>query len=466
MIPLLRRAPIRLRLTLWYVLLLAVILATFAAAVYLMLRQSLYSNLDESLQARTNALMAVIQHDQGKPFLPDPALYGDAVEGEQFARIYDSSGQPVIDGSPIPSDSVGVAHALQGRTTTRSVSSGDDDVIRFRTVPIMLDGVLSGVLEVGQSEEDAAETLATILLVFGIAYPATLIFASFGGRFLAARALSPIDDITRTAQLISAQELGRRLDLDLPEDEVGRLARTFDEMIQRLDDAFARQRQFTADASHELRTPLTVIKGQIDVSLQRERTTGDYRQVLEQVNAEVDRMISLTGRLLTLARADAGQIPLDLEEVSISEIVAPVMEQLTPKAIDGGVDLRMEAGESVTVRADHDLLLQAMLNLLDNAIQHTSPGGQVTVGWTHRNGRVELRVQDTGVGIAAEHLPHLFDRFYRVDKVRSRSEGGVGLGLAISRWNAEVHGGSIKVESTPGRGSTFTMTLPHAVSDS
>ena len=464
-IPLLRRAPIRLRLTLWYVVLLALILALFATAVYVMLRQSLYSNLDDSIQTRASALMAVIQYDQGMPSLPNTSLYGDPNDGEFFSFVYNVSGQRVIGVSPVANVDSDVSAALQGRSSTRSVNFGSEDgPMRVRTFPITRAGEISGVLEVGQSEEDVAETLAVILLIMGIVYPVTLIVASFGGRFLAGRALSPIDDITTTARRISAEEMGHRLDLDLPDDEVGRLARTFDEMMQRLDDAFARQRQFTADASHELRTPLTVIKGQIEVSLQRTRTTEDHERVLEQVNLEVDRMIRMTGSLLTLARADAGQIPLTLEYVDLKGVLVPVIEHVRPIAENKNVDLHMEPRDSIRVRVDEDLLIQVMLNLLDNAIRHTPPGGRITVGWTVTENQVEMHVQDTGIGIASEHVPYIFERFYRVDKARSRAEGGVGLGLAISRWIAEAHGGSIQVQSTPDSGSTFTLTLPQNLS--
>ena len=179
--------------------------------------------------------------------------------------------------------------------------------MRVKTLPIVRDGRVSGVMEVGLAADDVSDTLARFLLIVGVAYPLALALASLGGLFLAGRALSPVDKVTRLARRISAEDLGQRLNLRLPDDEVGRLARTFDEMIARLDEAFRCQREFIADASHELRTPLTVMKGQIDVSLQREREPEVYRQVLSMVNEEVDRLIRLAGSLLTLARADAGR---------------------------------------------------------------------------------------------------------------------------------------------------------------
>jgi heavy metal sensor kinase len=456
---------IRLRLTLWYVLLLAIILAAFSAGVYLTLRQNLYDSLDDSIRDRCNVLLGIVQYEGGRPTLAGRISAEDPNQGESLIRVFDSSGQITFDNSAaagnVPVDRRAVESALAGETTSRGVSAGAES-FRVRTVPIERDSRVSGVLEVGQSQDDVSDTLQTLLLILGVAYPVTLVVASLGGVFLAGRALAPIDRLTRLARRISAEDLGQRLDLPLPDDEVGRLARTFDEMIARLDEAFRRQRQFTADASHELRTPMTVIKGQIEVALQRERDPQAYRQVLQAVNEEVDRMIRLVGSLLTLARADAGQIPITLEPVSLPDVVSAAIEQVQPLASRRGIDLQLSSSRPVTLRADDDLILQLLLNLLDNAIKYTAAGGQVTVGWNANGREVELWVRDTGSGIAREHLTRLFERFYRVDKARSRAEGGSGLGLAISRWIAEAHGGSISVESDLGRGSTFTVRLPAA----
>jgi heavy metal sensor kinase len=456
---------IRLRLTFWYVLVLAIILAAFSAGIYLTLGHSLYANLDDSIEARANDLLGLAEYEGGRPALPANVAASGPELGEQFVRVYDAEGLVTTDTSAeagsVPGDAQVVRRVLTGQTSTLSLKA-DGESFRVRIVPIERDGQITGALEVGQTTGDVTDTLRTLLLVLAIAYPVTLATASLGGVFLAGKALSPIDRITRLARRISAEDLGQRLDLRLPDDEVGRLARTFDDMIARLEDAFRRQRQFTADASHELRTPMTVIKGQIDVALQRERDPQAYRRVLQAVNEEVDRMIRLVGSLLTLARADAGQIPITLEPVSLPDVVGAAVEQVQPLAGRRGVDLQLSSSRPVTLRADDDLILQLLLNLLDNAIKYTAAGGEVTVGWNANGRDIELWVRDTGVGIADEHLPHLFDRFYRVDKARSRAQGGVGLGLSICRWIAEAHGGSISVESALGEGATFKVVLPAA----
>jgi heavy metal sensor kinase len=462
----LSHVPIRLRLTLWYVVLLAIILAVFIAGVYLLLRQSLYRNLDESMLNQANVLLDIVQYEGDRLFLPSEVSEMGRSQDEDFVRLFDASGNLLrFDNSAaleqVPVDAEVVANTLQGESITRSVKIGEkDDLMRVITLPIIRDEEIVGVLEVGQSEEDVSDTLTSLLYVMMLAYPLALLAASFDGVFLAGQALSPIDNITRTARQISADDLHQRLNLSLPDDEVGRLARTFDEMIARLDDAFQRQRRFTADASHELRTPLTIIKGQIEVALQRDREPEAYRQVLQGINVEVDRLIRLTSSLLTLTRADTGQILLRFEDVAVAEVVTGAFEQIRPTASEKGLECQLDPGPPVMIRGDQDLLLQLMLNLSDNAIRYTPSGGQVALGWRVNKDQVQLWVQDTGIGISQEHLPYLFDRFYRVDKARSRAEGGVGLGLAISHWIAEAHQGSIHVESAPGKGSTFTVLLP------
>ena len=454
---------LRLRLALWYVLLLAIILAAFSAGIYWALRHNLYANLDNSIEARANDLLAIVRYEEGRPSLAGSLAANSPDLGEQFVRVYDAAGSLTFDNSgdagTVPIHAAAVQKALAGGVTTRSVSGGDDP-FRVLVVPIERDGAVTGVLEVGRAADDVSDTLSTVLLILAVAYPGTLALASLGGVFLAGRALSPIDRITRLARRTSAEDLSQRLNLRLPDDEVGRLARTFDEMIARLDGAFRRQRQFTADASHELRTPLTAIKGQVEVALSRPREAEAYREVLQVVNEETNRLIRMVGSLLTLARADAGQIPLSREVIDVSQLVSGAVEQVRPAAEQEGVAITVAQGPALTLRADEDLLLQLLLNLLDNAIKCTARGGRVDVGWRADGRRADLWVRDTGTGIAAEDLPYIFDRFYRVDKARSRAEGGTGLGLAISRWIAEAHGGSISVESEPGRGSAFTVRLP------
>jgi heavy metal sensor kinase len=449
---------IRVRLTLFYVLLLAIALAIFSAGVYFAMRESLYSNLEDGLESRADLVSSIVV--QGDQLNVDPdQLPGDGGDHEEPVRVLDASGEVVFDNSEeAPEPEAGaVAEALRGERVYVD-ASGDDLELRYRLEPIRAEGQVIGAVEVGLPRDDVEESLEALLLIIAIAYPLTLVLATIGGLLIAGRALAPIDRVTTVARRISAEDLSQRLDMQLPDDEVGRLARTFDEMIARLDDAFRRQRQFTADASHELRTPLTAIKGQTEVALQRERDGEEYREVLTTVNSEVDRMIRLVASLLTLARADARQIGIARDSVDLGELAGDAVAQIRPAAEAKRIGIGTTSDGAVRITADEDLVLQLVLNLLDNAVKYTPEGGRVEVVTRVANGHAELSVSDNGPGIPAEHLARVFDRFYRVDP--ARTHGGAGLGLSISRWIAEAHGGTIDVESAPGEGSRFTVRLP------
>ena len=296
---------IRVRLTLWYALLLAALLAAFSVGLYVALRQALDENLSDSLEGRATIVVALVTVS-GQLDTAGVAVPGDPLEGEHFARIFDSQGRLLLDNSlpqfAQPPDPGAVNAALDGRQRFRDMDT-QGEYLRVLTSPIVVNGEIVGVVEVGQSQGEARETLSRLLLIIVVAYPLTLIAAIVGGLWLAGRALSPIDRLTQSARGITAQSMSGRIDTTGPDDELERLARTFDQMIGRLDDSFRRQRQFTSDASHELRTPLTAIKGQIEVALQRNRSAEDYRDVLQGVNQEVERLVRLVGSLLSMARA-------------------------------------------------------------------------------------------------------------------------------------------------------------------
>ena len=459
-----RFTSIRARLTLWYMVILAVTLAIFSGGVYLALQASVYRSLDDSIQSRIS-IIRVLSIEDGDLAPAGLTIPGDPREGEEFARVYDANGQLIFDNSGEehrPStDANAVQEALAGNRTTRRAAAGDGS-LRVITAPIRTDSGVVGAVEVGLSDEDARETLTALLVIIAIAYPLALVVTSGGGVFLAGRALAPIDSVTRMARQIGAEDLSQRLALDLPDDEAGRLATTFDQMIERLDEAFRRQRQFTADASHEMRTPLTAIKGQTEVALQWDRSPKEYRDVLGRVNAEVDRLIRLVGSLLTLARADAARIPINREELSVESLVSDAIESVRPAAARKGQSLTVEPGVDAHILADQDLMLQLLLNLLDNAVKYTQAGGSIRMSWKADGNRIELSIAGTGPGIAADKLPHVFERFFRVDQARSRAQGGANLGLSICSWIAEAHGGSITVESKLGEGTTFRLSLPAA----
>jgi heavy metal sensor kinase len=277
---------------------------------------------------------------------------------------------------------------------------------------------------------------------------------------LANRALIPIQAITRTAQQISERDLSQRITRNLSDDELGQLARTFNTMLDRVEGAFQRQQRFTADAAHELRTPLSIMQTGIDVMLSQERSTTEYRATLETIREEVQRLTTLTVNLLTLARADAHTLMLNRHSMDLSILVHTVLDQIAPLAEQKNVTIQRSIVPQLSLSADEDRLIQMTLNLIGNAVKYTPEGGSVTVTVSREGSKAQLVITDTGAGISPEHLPHIFDRFYRMDRSRKRDQGGFGLGLAIARQIAQLHGGEITVSSQVGVGSQFMVILP------
>jgi heavy metal sensor kinase len=450
----------RVRLTLWYVSLLAVLLLAGNAFLYLSLSRTLWGELDRLLAVQAQQVVATL--DVSEPLPPlNPAA--SRLAAGVVVALYNRTGERLIASdarSPLPAVAEAMASAVPGSGTLRTVRLAGGQRWRVLTLPVVQDGRAAAVLQVARSEEDVEATLRHLLYLMALAVPLTLVLAVGGGLALAGRALSPIDRITRTAGQIEAQDLSRRLGPTERDDEVGRLAATFDGMLDRLELAFRRQRQFTADASHELRTPLALLTSQIDLALERPRPAEEYRAVLRSVREDAGRLGQLLGELLTLARADAGQEPLEREPLRLDHLAQTVAGAMAPLARARGVALRIAASPPAVVAGDQTRLAQLVVNLVDNGLKYTPAGGAVSVAVDRDGPWAVLRVADTGVGIAAEHVPRLFERFYRVDRGRARAAGGTGLGLAICHWIVAAHQGEIAVQSEPGRGSTFAVRLP------
>lgn len=295
-----------------------------------------------------------------------------------------------------------------------------------------------------------------------LAIPIVILLAALGGWFLARQVLGPITRITRTAQTISSTDLAGRIELSGSTAEIGRLATTFNDMLDRLQGAFERERRFTADASHELRTPLTALKGQIEVSLDQPRTQTEYIETLKDANTEVDRLIRLSNSLLSLSRMDQGQQKFPRENVDLSDLLDSLVETMQPLAETREINLNGHFTSGPVISGNFDQLTRLFMNLLDNALKYTSRGGKVTVSLKEMGSFARIDIADTGQGIPKEHLPHLFERFYRVHSDRTSSSGGAGLGLAIAYEIARWHHGKITVESKVNEGTVFSVYLPKA----
>jgi heavy metal sensor kinase len=343
----------------------------------------------------------------------------------------------------------------------------DGERMRVLSVPWRRDGEIIGAVQVARAlgEFDRLEaaqfrTLVTLM-------PIALLIAGLGALLLTERALRPVRDMTDAAAQISAEDLSQRLSVK-GHDELAQLATTFNAMIERLDKAFEQQRRFTADASHELRTPLTRIKLTTSEALDGEHTVEEYVAALRITDRAADSMHRLVEQLLLLARADGGQLRVRSEPVELSPLLMEVAETLErPDGPHVSVELPQT---SVKASGDPIWLSSIVRNLVENAIRHTPPGGRVTLSAQQQNGATAIRVTDTGEGIAAEHLPHLTERFYRADAARSRSgsgsRGGTGLGLAIVQTLVEAQQGALEIASEPGRGTTATVWLPAAGAES
>jgi signal transduction histidine kinase len=383
-------------------------------------------------------------------------------------------------------------NATEGYGTFETVANGGEYPLRVFTFPIVVRGRLVNVLQVGMSLEGLHRERQNFLWALATLTPLALILAGGGGWLLANRALRPVDRMTQAARRIGAERLAERLEGAEADDELGRLARTLNEMLARLEAGFAQVRRFSADASHELRTPLTILKGEIEVALRGAREPVEYQRVLESALEEVERMARLVDDLLMLSRADAGALRWDQEPVELDRLVEDVAKRGEILARARGVQVNIQTVEPLIARGDEQRLRQLLLNLVDNAVKYTPAEGRVWLSLRRvetdadhpaagavyaspsdahadaipsrpaATAWAEIVVTDTGVGIPPDALPRIFDRFYRVDGARSREAGGTGLGLCIAKAIAEAHAGRIEVASTPGAGSTFTVHLPLA----
>ncbi len=447
---------IKFRLTVWYLIAMAALLLIFGASAYFMLSRNLYRNLDDALANRGAELQATVQiREEHVVFVQ---------QLNELVLVYGGNGQllqrfgPAVDLMGLDQ---AVRQALLGQSSIATAVTGDGQEVRVFAAPVAVRPAGRIAIVVGRPLADIKNILDTFRNVLGISGLAVIILAGIGGLLLAGSALKPVDRITRTAQDIGESDLSRRIEVQ-SEDELGRLAATLNGMIGRLESAFSRQRQFTADASHELRTPLAVIQAESTLALSKERSATEYRKSLELVSQESAYMSSLVGKLLFLARSDSGKEPLVMEPVNLKDIISGLSAEAEVLARDKNLQVTLGPLADLTVKGDKVKLRQLFSNLLENAIRYTPDGGRISGSAVRKDDMAEVAISDTGIGIAAEHLPHIFERFYRVDKARSRAEGGAGLGLAIAKYIAEVHGGHIEVESEPGKGSTFRVTLPLA----
>lgn len=456
------RRSIRFRLTAWYAAILAVTFAAVGIGVWLAMQDSINDTVDKDLRSRLRAMGDFLQHQASdREELADELTEHAALapSGTGF-RVANSSGQWLYQ-SP-GTEGWGATPPDPSRLPKRG--SAETVMQRGKPIRILSAATSPGVVQIGIPIDEFAEMLDAFTWTALLASPLLLILASAGGYWMSRRALAPVERIARTAGEIEAQNLSERLPLLGAGDELDHLSTTLNAMFARLEDSFRRITQFTADASHELRTPVAIIRTTAEVIRKKPRSEKEYAEALDRILAESERTTELIEDLMLLARADASAEEPALEPVRLSEVAQTAWADARVLAEAAGVTLVSGDLVPCVVQGDSRALQRLLLALLDNAIKYSKPGGEVQlrVGLCQRDDRPKavLEVHDNGVGIPPEDLPHIFERFYRASKDRSRKIDGVGLGLSIVRSIASRHGGEIQVESQPGAGSTVRVFLP------
>jgi heavy metal sensor kinase len=469
---------VRIRLTLWYTAAMAIVLVILAGATYLVLRQNVVRRADANATELADSFLATVNAELGDATKPDSVDDGitAAISEHRFRDVlfvvFDPQG-----------DFLGAtdAHSLPGRWASptremlvaslrplvqvsqafRTIYIGDREYRGYvRHFSIDQQEATLFVLQSLHRQNEFLETLAS---TFGIVIPLAILLSGAGGYLLAKRSLSPVVTMGAQASRIGSENLHERLQVQNPRDELGHLAASFNELLDRLNQSFDRQRRFVADASHELRTPVAILCGEAEVTLaQEKRTEQEYRESLHILREEAKRLKHIVEDLFTLARADAGQHPLAPSDFYLDELVAECSRSIRTLASAKQIKVSCETSAELPIHADEALLRRMLINLLDNSIKYTPLGGSVSLRCTEQDGQYRLTVEDSGQGIPAELQPRIFERFFRADKARSRGEtgsGGAGLGLTIAAWIAGAHGGKIELTKSTPEGSLFTVFL-------
>ncbi len=450
---------LRARLTLWYATVLAGALLLFGVLVYLLLSYSLTLQIEESLKTTADEILLASRRNMRGVTLPALDLTGNV-----YVQVWgrDEDGQQVLvstnlrsAGEPFDTDQLGTAARTFSTATKEGVK------LRVLTVPVVVlpDNQIVGYLQLADSlgAVDRARTQLLFIMVPGGLFAVAV--AALIGWMTAKTALRPLDQVTQAAlQISKADDLSTRVSLTgPPEGEVGQLVVAINATLERLENLFEAQRRFLADVSHELRTPLTALRGNLDLIRRVEKVNSES---LEAVSSEVDRMTRMVRDLLLLAQAESGKLPLGREQIELDTLLLEMYQEAKILG-QGRVGIKLGHEDQVRVVGDRDRLKQVLLNLVDNAIRHTPDGGVVRLGLSKVEDWARITVSDTGPGIPQEELPHIFERFYRVDRSRARNEkGGAGLGLSIAHWIIRNHGGRIEVASQMGVGTTFSVWLP------
>ncbi len=449
---------LRLRLVLWTILLETVLMLVFGFVLVTVLQNARNRQIDETLRLSASQLNAVVDVSGGKYQISQQDSATLQTQGV-VAWILNPQNEIVTTVGGAATTSLPVSLPAVNELT--DIDLPDKETSRVLVSPLLEGNQQLGTLVLAVSLRNTQTTIQQVWFSLGIAIPFVLLLSGAGGLFLANRALAPVATITRTARQISTEDLSRRLSLKLPNDEIGELAQTFDAMLERLQQGFQRERQLTADVSHELRTPLGMLKAQLSLARSRPRDANTLLGMMADMEGDVDRMTRLTEQMLRLTRVEHNENVI-LSSLDLGMLLQDVVSSWLPKAQELGIHLTFErlSYSNLHLYGDSDGLRQVFANLIDNALKYTRREGSITISAYRKGAEIEVRIADTGIGIAPEHLPHLFERFYRADGARTSTTGGFGLGLAISQAIVQGHNGQMDVSSELGCGTTFAIRLP------
>ena len=456
---------IGLRLAAWYFLVFACGVAAFSIVAWFAMRASLYRAIDDALEDLVRGVQRFMELQIASLSIPEirdefreHSVLGP---GGDLFQVSDADGEWLYRSVPLENNNVPIVPPASLGTARFETVPVEGHMLRFYSQRISVNGKAYAVA-VAAPMNEAFEALQWFRVMLLFAAPLLLIAASAGGYWISTRALAPVDEISRAAQRISIENLAERLHVSQTGDQLQRLSETLNAMLSRLEASVRRITQFTADASHELRAPVSLIRTTAEVAtLNRDRTAREYLEALDDILEESERTSQVVDSLMLLARADSGKESLELVPVDARSVVHSAAEQGERLARNHGVEFKVTIpADRIPIQADADALRRALLILMDNAVKYTSRGGIVEVALTKGDGLAVASVSDTGIGIAAPDLAHIFDRFWRADKARSREQGGAGLGLSIANWIVDMHGGTIAVQSQLGKGSVFEIRVP------
>ncbi len=430
------------------------------------MRQELYNSVD-------NKLLSLAEISSDSPFL----LYNQVIPPKlkelynnpnikhsgSILRILDTSGNigsnlNDLNVKNLPVKRETIEKALKGIMVFENYYIKNYKYpIRVLTYPVISDGYVLGIIQVGTSLEFVIESLKKLIIILAVSFPILILIILLFGYFIIDKALAPIRMITSKAKKISAENLEEKIGGNLPNDEIGELAATFDNMISRLKASFDELNQFSADVSHELRTPLTVLQGEVEVALRGERTEKEYKDVLKSNLEEIKRLKNIVETLLFLSKAESGQIIYKIREIDALELIVSVISSLKTFIKEKNIKIDIDGEPEIYIKGDENLLQQLFYNIIQNAIKYNRKNGKIFITIKENDKNVTVSIEDTGFGIKESHLKNIFNRFYRIDKARTRKEGGFGLGLNIVKKIADIHNAEIKVESKINAGTKFTI---------